>query len=150
MAGQGQWTPSSLPGPGLGTKRWDLWHPCSLLGSGCLPLGAWKRKTKGKGKTKEKRKEQAFFLSVDGFSPSSHLLQQTPRTNPNKHRRRLPELSHSDFMNLIYANTAQNELNIANYINNLNSVAKNTQEYLNNLKVFTCKFYKFCVFFFFS
>lgn len=46
-------------------------------------------------------------------------------------------------MHLIYANTEQNELNIANYINNLNSVAKNSQEYLNNLKVFTCKFYKF-------
>lgn len=46
-------------------------------------------------------------------------------------------------MHLIYANTEQNELNIANYINNLNSVAKNSQEYLNDLKVFTCKFYKF-------
>lgn len=46
-------------------------------------------------------------------------------------------------MHLIYANTEQNELNIANYFNNLNSVSKNGQEYLNNLKVFTCKFYKF-------
>lgn len=30
-------------------------------------------------------------------------------------------------MHLIYANIAQNRLNIANYINNLNPVAKNSE-----------------------
>lgn len=40
-------------------------------------------------------------------------------------------------MYLIYANMTQNKLNIAKYINNLNSVAKNIQEYLNSLSVHT-------------
>lgn len=92
----------------------------------------------GKGKEEEK----AFCLSGCGFSPPSHFLQQIPRTNPSKCRQSLPGLSQT-FMHLIYANTEQNELNIANYFNYLNSVSKNGQEYLNNLKVFTCKFYKF-------
>lgn len=91
------------------------------------------------GKGKEEKK--AFCLS-GGFSPSSHFLQQTPKTSPSKCRQSLQGLSQT-FIHLIYANTEQNELNIANYINNLFSVAKNSQEYLNNPKVFTCKFHKF-------
>lgn len=95
------------------------------------PISSNHQKGKGKGK------EEIFFLSVGGFSPSRHFLQQTPRTTPDKCRRRLPEIFQTDFMYLIYANMTQNKLNIAKYINNLNSVAKNIQEYLNSLSVHT-------------
>lgn len=96
----------------------------------------------GREQPKGTEEEKAFFLSGGRLSPSSHFLQQTPRMNPRKCRQSLTGLPQT-FMHLIHANTEQNELNIANCINNLNSVAKNSQEYLNNLKVFTCKFYKF-------
>lgn len=111
---------SSLPGRGGDEALGPVasLHPAEFS---CLVPG----RSRGRGQRKGKQEEKAFCLSGDGFSPSSHFLQLTPRTNPSKCRQSLPGLSQT-FMHLIYANTEQNELNIANYINNLNYVAKNS------------------------
>lgn len=86
----------------LWMKLWDLHIPIPCWG---LLLGARKGQRNGRGKGKEE--EKAFCLSGGGFSPSSHFLQQTPRTNFSKCRQSLPGFSQT-FMHLMYANTEQN------------------------------------------
>lgn len=138
---------------------WE-WRACTLMRVICGKLGGEGRREaspaplqpfmgdKGKRKGKGKGKNRLFFSFCGRILSFKSFATTASDTKPSKHRKGLPELSQTDFMHLIYANTAQNKLNIANYINNLNCEAKNSQEYLQHLEVFTCKFYKFCYFFF--
>lgn len=73
-AGQGQRTPSSPPGPGPGTERWDLGHPCP-----CWAL-AVSHSVLGKGRGRKRVFSSLFvdsLLQAICYNNSQNKPQQT-------------------------------------------------------------------------